>query len=61
VILDATISEDGSVGEIKVVSGAPLLAVAATEAVRQWRYSPSLLNGKPIQVQKQITVIFKLP
>ena len=61
VVLDATIAEDGSVREMKVVSGPPLLAAAATEAVRQWRYSPSLLNGRPIQFQKQITIIFKLP
>lgn len=61
VILDATIAEDGSIHEVKVVSGPPQLAAAATAAVRQWRYSPSLLSGKPIEVQKQITIVFKLP
>lgn len=61
VILDATIAEDGSIHEVKVVSGPPQLAAAATAAIRQWRYSPSLLSGKPIEVQKQITIVFKLP
>ncbi len=61
VTLDATIAEDGSVHEINVVSGAPVLAAAATAAVRQWRYSPSMLSGKPIEVQKRITIVFKLP
>lgn len=61
VTLDATVGRDGAVREIKLVSGEPLLAAAATEAVRQWRYSPPLLNGTPIEVHKQITIVFKLP
>lgn len=61
VVLDATIDENGTVKAIKVISGQPLLAAAARAAVRQWRYSPPLLNGAPIQIQKQITVVFKLP
>ncbi len=61
VTLDATIAEDGSVRNLKVVSGPSLLASAATTAVRQWRYSPSTLDGKPIEVQKRITIVFKLP
>jgi TonB family protein len=61
VVLDATIGEDGSVRKLDLVSGAPLLATAAKEAVRQWKYKPALLNGAPIEVQKRITVIFKLP
>jgi protein TonB len=61
VILDATIAEDGSIHEVKVISGPPLLAAAATAAIRQWRYSPSLLSGKPIEVQKRITIVFRLP
>jgi TonB family protein len=61
VILEVTIAEDGSVRDLKLVSGPPLLAEAATNAVRQWRYRPSLLNGKPIAVQKQITIVFKNP
>jgi TonB family protein len=61
VVLDATVAEDGSVREVKVVNGSPLLAAAATAAVQQWRYRPSQLNGKPIAVEKQITIVFKLP
>jgi protein TonB len=56
--LEVTITEDGSTRDVKIISGPSLLAEAATEAVRQWRYRPSLLNGKPVAVQKQITVIF---
>jgi TonB family protein len=61
VTLDATIAEDGSIRAAKIVSGPPLLAAAAAAAVRQWRYTPSRLNGKPIEVQRQITIVFKLP
>jgi TonB family protein len=61
VILDATIAVDGSVHDVRVVGGQPILAAAAKTAVEQWRYSPSVLSGKPIQVQKRITIIFKLP
>jgi len=61
VILSATIAADGSVREIAVVSGSPMLAEAAKAAVRQWRYRPATLNGSPIVIQKQITFLFTLP
>jgi TonB family protein len=61
VVLDASITTDGTVGEIKLMRGDPVLAKAATSAIRQWRYSPALLNGAPTPVQKEITIIFKLP
>jgi TonB family protein len=61
VVLDAAIGIDGKIHKVKIVSGIPSLASAAAEAVRQWRYSPGLLNGKPIEIQKRITVMFKLP
>ena len=61
VILDATIGEDGSIHEVKVISGPPLLADAASEAVKKWRYRPSLLDGRPVAVQERITIVFKLP
>ena len=61
VVLNATIGEDGSTRDLKIVSGPQVLAQAATDAVRQWRYRPSLLNGKPIVTQKEITIIFKAP
>ena len=59
--LQATIGESGRVQEIKIVSGPPLLTAAAIDAVRQWRYSPFLLDGKPVKMQKDITVMFRAP
>jgi protein TonB len=61
VILDATISREGSISNLKVVKGDQVLAHAAIEAVRQWRYKPYYLDGKPVEVQTQITINFKLP
>lgn len=61
VTLDATIAEDGSVKAVSVVSGAAILASAAKSAVREWRFSPAKLDGKPIQSEKRITLIFRLP
>lgn len=61
VILDATIGEDGSVKTVSVVSGTALLANAAKSAVREWRFSPAKLDGKPIQSEKRITMVFRLP
>jgi len=61
VVLSATIGSDGSITGISVVSGSPILASAAENAVRQWRYRPATLNGSPIVIQKQITVLFTLP
>lgn len=58
--LEVSIAEDGTIAAVKVLRGQPLLAEAAVAAVRQWRYTPPLLNGKPIAVQKEITVDFKL-
>jgi TonB family protein len=61
VVLQVTISEEGKVRGLKVVDGNPVLARAAMEAVRQWRYRPSILNGKPTEAQTQVTVNFLLP
>jgi TonB family protein len=61
VVLDATVSENGQVENIKVASGHAMLAQAAIDAVRQWRYRPYLLNGKPVRMQTKITVNFKMP
>ena len=60
VILVATISRDGVIENIRVASGHPMLVGAAIDAVRQWRYRPYLLNGKPIEVETQITVNFMI-
>jgi TonB family protein len=61
VTIDATIADNGSVRSVKFVSGSPVLAGSAMNAVRQWRYSPATLNGKAIEAQKRITLIFTLP
>ncbi len=61
VVLDAVISAQGSVRKVKVVSGPPVLAAAATAAVREWRYVPGILDGKAVETQQRITVVFKLP
>jgi periplasmic protein TonB len=57
----ATVSKDGDITHIKVLSGDPQLTKAATDAVKQWKYKPYLLNGEPVEIQTQITVNFKLP
>jgi len=61
VALDITIADDGSIREIKKVSGPPVLADAAGAAIRQWRYTPFQLDGKPVEFHERITVVFKLP
>jgi protein TonB len=58
--LHAVIGRDGAVTALEVLSGHSILAQAAFEAVRQWRYRPTLLNGKPVEVETYITVIFQL-
>lgn len=60
VVLHAIIGRDGEVSELQVLSGHPLLVNAAVEAVRQWRYSPTLLNGQAVEVETTITVSFVL-
>jgi TonB family protein len=58
--LDATIGTDGTIGELTVVSGPPELVQAAMDAVKQWVYRPTLLNGSPVQVKTSIVVNFTL-
>jgi protein TonB len=60
VLLRATIGKDGSIENLRLLSGHPMLAQAATEAVRQWRYRPYFLNGEPVEVETQVTVKFVL-
>jgi TonB family protein len=57
--LEATVTERGQVEDLKVISGNPLLAQAVMDAVRKWRYSPVLLNGKPTRRETIITVSFR--
>ena len=61
VVLEITIADDGTVRKVKKISGVPILVGAAVQAVSQWRYTPVLLNGKPIEAQRQVSVVFKLP
>jgi TonB family protein len=61
VFLDATITEEGQIENLKLVSGDPVLAKAATEAVTKWRYTPYLLNGRPIVKQTRINIKFIAP
>jgi len=56
--LRAVIATDGSVRNLEVVGGNPILAKAAVDAVRQWRYQPTLLSGKPVEVETIVTVEF---
>jgi TonB family protein len=58
--LEAVIGKDGTMQNLKVLDGHPLLVPAALEAVRQWVYEPTLLNGNPVEVVTQIDVNFTL-
>ncbi len=60
VVLAAVIGKDGSIQNLHVLSGHPLLTQAALEAVKQWRYKPYILNGEPVEVDTQVTVNFTL-
>ncbi len=61
VLLDLHIGRDGSVQQIKVVSGDAQLAEAAATAVRQWKFKPQLVHGRPVEMETQITLKFTLP
>lgn len=58
--MHAVINRAGVIENLRVISGHPLLTRAATEAVRQWRYRPYMLGSQPVEVETQVTVIFKL-
>jgi periplasmic protein TonB len=60
VVLSATISKSGTIANLHVVSGSPMLQQAALDAVSTWRYRPYLLNGQPVDVETTINVNFKL-
>ncbi|HEY1270900.1 MAG TPA: energy transducer TonB [Terriglobales bacterium] len=60
VVLQAEISKDGTIQNLQLISGHPMLAPAAIEAVKQWRYKPYLLNGEPVAVETQVVVNFTL-
>jgi periplasmic protein TonB len=58
--LHAIISGEGRIVSLEVISGHPLLVQAALDAVRQWRYRPTMLDGEPVEVETTITVVFQL-
>ena len=60
VVLMAEISKEGDVTAMRLVSGHPLLVLAAVEAVKQWKYKPYLLKGQPVAVETQVSVSFVL-
>ncbi len=60
VLLQAEISKEGNIINLQLISGHPMLAPSAIEAVKQWRYKPYLLNGEPVEVETQIQVNFTL-
>ena len=60
VVLDVLVDADGVPSDVQVVQGIPQLDAAAIEAVRKWRYEPTLMNGKPVPVAMTVTVNFSL-
>jgi protein TonB len=60
VVLEAIIGKDGAIQDLKVLSGHPLLVRAALDAVKTWRYQPTLLNSEPVEVLTEINVNFQL-
>jgi periplasmic protein TonB len=60
VILRAVISKDGSIENLTLVSGHPMLVQSALDAVKQWKYKPYLLNGEPVEVDTEVLVNFTL-
>jgi protein TonB len=60
VVIRCIVGTDGSVRQPKYISGPPLLANSALDAVRKYQYQPTLLNGKPIEVDTTVSVVFTL-
>jgi TonB family protein len=60
VVLHVLIDREGNIAELTLVSGHPLLAESAINAVKQWKYKPYLLNGKPVEVDTMITVKYQM-
>lgn len=59
VVMSAVISKDGTIENLQVLSGHPLLVQAAIDAVKQWRYRPFMLSGEPVEVETTITATFR--
>ena len=60
VVLKAIVSRDGNIKQLELISGHPMLAPAAIEAVQRWHYRPFLLNGEPVEVETLVTVVFRI-
>jgi len=60
VLLHVIVAKDGTVQQIQYISGPPLLMRSSMEAVRQWRYEPTLLNGEPVEVETTVSVVYEL-
>jgi TonB family protein len=60
VVLQAVVGTDGSIEELRVISGPAILSTAAQQAVRQWRFKPYLQNGQPVETKARITVNFSI-
>jgi TonB family protein len=58
--LQAVIAKDGSVQNVTVIDGDPLLAKSAANALKKWRYKPTMVNGEPVDVQTTIAIVFAL-
>ena len=58
--LDIVIGKTGRIEMLRVTKGSPLLAGAAADAVEQWRYEPTLLNGKPVRIRTTVSISFKI-
>lgn len=61
VVLDVRIARDGSVEDVQVISGQPLLVRAAMDAVKQWRFKPRAADGRPVEMETRVTLSFRLP
>jgi protein TonB len=58
--LRAIIGTDGTIQSLQIVTGDPLFELSAKEAVQQWRYRPTILNGQPVEIDTYITVIYTM-
>jgi protein TonB len=58
--LRAIIGTDGTIQSLQIVTGDPLFQLSAREAVQQWRYRPTILNGQPVEIDTYITVIYTM-
>jgi len=58
--LQAIVGQDGTIQDLRVLSGPPLLAKSALDAVSKWRYHPTLVKGRPVEVETEIDVNYAL-